>query len=90
MKNAIINLWHGNIYPARFLGKDHAEIKQLENLIEENKKDLEENLGEKPKEIFEKYKACINEYLTLICEEAFCNGYCLGTKLVVEALNDTE
>ena len=37
-------------------------------------------------ELAEKYKDCAEEYITVAKEQAFCDGFCLGTKIVVEAL----
>lgn len=90
MTKTIAQLWNGNLDPIGCFGKKNLEIKQLEDLIRRNLRKLEDNLTEKQKEIFEKYYDCINEYTLIISEQAFCDGFCMGTKLSVEALTGAE
>lgn len=90
MTKTIAQLWNGNLDPIRYLGKNNPEIKQLEKLMQYNLEKLEESLNEKEKEILEKYNDCINEYILAISEQAFCDGYCLGSKMAVEALIGVE
>lgn len=86
MTNTISELWYGNLNPVRQVGKNDSEIKNLEELISKNTKKIEALLNEKEKDFLGKYVDCINEYIALVCEQAFCNGYCLGTKITTEAL----
>lgn len=44
----------------------------------------------KQKELFEKYNDCMNEYIAAISEQAFCDGFCVGTKITAEALSAAE
>ena len=67
------------------LGRNDAELKKLENLILLNYEKLEKNLDEELKERLENYKDCIDEYTVLVNEQAFCEGFCLGTRLTAEA-----
>ena len=90
MTNTIANLWNGNLEPIRYLGQNSKEIKQLENLLERNQEKLEETLTEISKKLFEKYNDCMNEYILLTTEQAFCDGFCLGVKIISEALNGAE
>lgn len=90
MTNTISQLWNGNLEPIRFLGKNNTELKQLEKLMQDNLKKIEENLDDKQKEVFEKYNSCIDEYLVVLSEQAFCDGFCLGTKIFTEAISGAE
>ncbi len=86
MTKTIATLGNGNIDPIRYLGENNYEIKRLEKLKERNSEKLEKILDEPPAQIFEAYTDCINEYTSLIAEEAFCDGFCLGTKITAKAL----
>ncbi len=90
MTDTIRQLWNGNLDPIRYLGLNNTEIKQLEILMQRNEENLVKRLNEGEKVILEKYHDCMSEYHTLISEQAFCDGFCLGTKIVVEALSGAE
>ncbi len=90
MTETIRQLWNGNLDPIRYLGLNNKEIKQLETLMQCNEEKLDKQLNEDEKETLEKYHDCMNEYATLIAEQAFCDGFCLGTKMIVEALCGVE
>ena len=40
--------------------------------------------------LFEKYNDCIDEYISAICEQAFCEGFCVGTRISSESLSGAE
>ncbi len=86
MTNTIARLWNGDIYPLEKSGADNHEIVHLKNLIYRNYEQLQSSLNERQKEILKKYEDCCAEYVMLVCEEAFCDGYCLGTRISSEAL----
>lgn len=90
MARIIPQLWHGNLTPIKQSEKNNFEMKQLEKLMERNLKKLESHLNENTKEILEKYIDCVNEYMIVTNEQAFCNGFCLGTRILTEALTETE
>ena len=86
MKRTIIDLWNGEISPITNCGNGDPEIDNLVELIERNCKNLENTSNESQKETLEKYVCCVNEYLDLITEQAFCDGFCLSSKLLTESL----
>lgn len=86
MTKTITELYNGNLLPIKNLGRYNDEIKQLENLMEKNLEMLEKELNEEQKAIFNKYDSNINEYMYLLSQQAFCDGFCIGTKLLAEAL----
>ena len=90
MTKTIAELWSGNLDPIRYLGKNNPEVKHLEDLMQRNLDRLEENMNEKAKDIMERYNDCLSEYLTLNTEQAFCDGFCLGMKIAVEAMFGAE
>lgn len=90
MTKTIAQLWNGDLEPVRYSGRKNDEITELEDLIHNNLNKLKEKLSRKTNETFEAYTDCIDEYITLVREQAFCDGYCLATKLTTEALNEIE
>lgn len=86
MVQTLAALWNGNLSPVRHLGENNAELRHLEELIKRNTDLLEAQLNDMQKNRWESYFMCIEEYLSLMTEQAFCDGFCLGTKLTTEAL----
>lgn len=90
MSNAIAQLYRGELEPKSILGNGNVEMRRIELLIENNYKKLKENLNEEAKSILEKYSQCIDEYIVLISEQAFCDGFCIGIRLSAEAVGGAE
>ena len=90
MRNTIEALWYGNIDPTRRFGRDNPKIRELERLMERNLDGLEKQLDEGERKVLQKYRDCEGEYHILSCEQAFCDGFCMGMKLCAEALVGTE
>lgn len=86
MAQTIVDLWNGNITPCERCGAHDNEVNELIDLMERNRLDLNQGLTEAQKESFQKYIDCSDEYLLRMLELAFCDGFCLGGKLVAEAL----
>lgn len=80
----IIDLWNGNIAPCEHCGSHNPEIDDLLGLIKRNREKLSSGLTEAQMETFQKYMDCSDEYLLRMLELAFCDGFCLGGKLVME------
>lgn len=90
MSNTIAQLYRGQLEPKNILGNGNIEMRRAEILIEKNFNKLKENLNEETKIILEKYSQCIDEYIVLISEQAFCDGFCLGTRISAEAIGGAE
>ncbi len=86
MTKTISQLWSGNLDPIMRLGGNNSEIAKMEKLMSDNCCKLKEKLNDDTKEILEKYIDCVNDYVLLISEQSFCDGFCLGTKISAEAL----
>ena len=82
----ISDLWNGDIAPSEHCGVHDPEVKDLLALRERNHKALCGGLTAAQAEIFQKYIGCTEEYTFRMMELAFCDGFCLGSKLVTEAL----
>lgn len=90
MNNSIAQLWNGNIAPINGLGKNNYEAEQLEELIDHILKGFGEGLTKQQEEQFEKLVNNANEYISMITQEAFCDGFSVGTKLIIDAMTRTE
>ena len=87
MKSAIKDLWNGNIAPCDCCGSHDSEINELITLMERHRTTLCNHITPTQQEILEKYIDCSDEYLLRLTEHAFCDGFCLATRLLTEALN---
>lgn len=90
MTKTISQLWSGNLDPITRLGMNNIEIDKMEKLMSDNYDKLKDKLSDETKEILEKYFDCVNDYVLLISEQSFCDGFCLGTKISAEALVSAE
>ena len=82
----IKELWYGNITPCEHCGCHDPEANHLIKLMERNREVLREELTDVQRETFQKYIDSSEEYLLRMLELAFCDGFRLGSKLMVEAL----
>ena len=90
MTKFIEQLWHGNLEPSAYSGTKNKEIKRLENLMHKNLKSLEDEMNEKAKDVFGRYNCCIEEYISILTEQAFCDGFSIAIKLMTEAYGKAE
>ena len=90
MNNLISQLWYGNIRPCETTGVGNHEIKEIERLVLKSYHNLESLLDEKQLKYFELYAENMNENLCLVEEQAFFDGFSLGTRLFAEAFVNFE
>lgn len=90
MTPTISELWHGNLEPVCHSGKNNKDIKDSFRLKNRNLEKIQEVLNDSQKELLERYSESIDELMDLLMEQAFCDGYCIGTKLIAEALTGAE
>lgn len=86
MKTTISDLWNGNIAPVERCGAHDPELNELLRLMERHRDSLNSGFTAAQKEIYQKYIDCAEEYLLRMLELSFCEGFTLGSKLTVEAL----
>lgn len=86
MTQTILDLWNGNIAPCEHCGSHDREANHLIGLMERNRENLLDGLTQAQKDVFQKYIDCSEEYLLRMLELAFCDGFCLGSRLTTEAL----
>ena len=81
-------LYRGNLVPYEQNGSNSQHIKDLLQLIENNREKLCQNLTEEQKAILEKYDSHIADMNESLCEDSFVCGYRFGTRMTVAALSD--
>ena len=86
MPQTIIDLWNGKIAPFEHCGSHDLELNRLLCLIECDMDALCEGMTEAQKEAFQKYTDHSEEYLLRILGSAFCDGFRLGSKLIMESI----
>ena len=86
MPQTITDLWNGNIAPCEHCGSHDPEINKLMGLIEGNREKLSYGLTDDQMELFQRFMDYSDEYTLRMLELAFYDGFCLGTKLVMETL----
>ena len=86
MSLTIRQLWNGHLAPVRYSGAESPEIKEVLAAIDLHLDALQEDFSEKEKLLLEQYRSSVNDYIALCCEQAFCDGYSMGTRLTAEAL----
>lgn len=86
MKRTLEALWNGSLAPGPTSGVNDPELEHLTVLLDRNKEQLDRELSESQKELFEKYADCADEFLCLSTAQAFCDGFSLASKLLTEAL----
>lgn len=82
----IKDLWYGKIGPCDHCGSCDPELNHLTDLMERSREDLNKISTPQQMDIFEKYIDCADEYSRLMMEQAFCEGFCLASRIMAEAL----
>lgn len=90
MCKTIAKLWQGRVGLSVKFGSSNSEMKELETLMEKVLEELSKNLAGRSEELFRRYSCNVDEYLTLSNEQAFCDGFCFGTRIAMEALCGAE
>lgn len=90
MSKVIEQLYEGQLEPMRSIGKNNTEMRRIEIFIERYLNNLKDTLDNDARETFGKYVECIDEYIVLISEQAFCDGFCMGARILSEAVSGAE
>ena len=86
MTQTISDLWNGNIAPCEHCGSHDPVINNLIGLLERKREILSRGLTEAQMVTFQKFIDCSDEYLLRMMELAFCEGFSLGGKMIMETL----
>lgn len=82
----INDLWNGNVALCEHCGTYDSEATHLLGLMERNQEILRDGLTGAQIELLQKYIDCTEEYLLRMLELAFCDGFCLEGKLIMEVI----
>ena len=88
--DTIRELYYGNVHPFERDIKKDSESDRLAKLVLRHDAALKATLNEQEVEILEKLKDALTEQSSLSECEGFINGFRLGVRLTVEALNREE
>ena len=89
MKNAINELWYGNVQPLEATTPT-AEMRDIYRYISQQKDELREMLSDDGKAILDKLADNFYETSSLLAREAFRHGFKLGANLMLEIRNTEE
>ena len=90
MGKAISDLWHGSIVPQEDSRTNSKEMKELMGYIARHSEDLEKLLNDEQREIFDKFRECWNEYVSLAESAIFEYAFKLGARLMMESLSKND
>ena len=81
-------LWYGNIEPTEYGTSPSPEYRELRRLVDRNETDLRATLTVAQKELLTRYLDSVLEYQTLSELMLFQNSFKLGTRLMVEVMEE--
>lgn len=87
MKNTLTALWSGNLVPIEAFGVGNTKMEDLLRLSHRNREKLLQMLSKEQRSVFERYISLTEEYTARAAEQAFCDGFSLGCKILVDALS---
>ena len=90
MKKTISELWNGNLSPIQTFREHNPEIQVLEQHTQRKLDAFAEELTEPLQKRLASYNNSLTEYIVLLTEQAFCDGFSLGMKLLSEAFFDQD
>jgi len=86
--NILEEFWYGNIDPADYDVSHSKEYKEMLRLISRNEDKLLATMTDAQKELFTKYADCVREYQALAECLLFQNSFRLGSRMMLEVLNE--
>ena len=89
MKRTLESLWNGDIAPGQTYGVNDPDMEHLVMLMDQNREERNQKLCEEQKLLFDRYIDCSDAFTNLSAVQAFCEGFHLASKLLVEALAET-
>ncbi len=88
MSDTIRKMYNGTIFVQEEVPENREEYQECVKEMCEYQEILLKSLDEKNAEIFEKFLDKRNSYSCIICEDAFVKGFKLGTKIIIESLEN--
>ena len=82
------NLYYGNIAPHEYEVEHGSEYDVTAKLVIRHEQELSATLTEQQKAILEKIKDNHTELMSLGERDAFCRGFSLAVRLMIDAMSD--
>ena len=86
--NTIQDLYYGRISPYEMSISTAPEYQKLKALADKNEDLLRETLSDEQKEMLDKLTECITDISSISERDMFIAGFRLGTKLMIDVMND--
>lgn len=83
-------LYDGKFAPCDKLVRKDSALDKIQNALNKSELKLYKTLSKSQKKLFERYKNCDIESITLIELDAFKEGFRLGAKLMLEIYDDSD
>ena len=83
--NILEEFWYGNIEPTEY---DTNACKEVLRLITRNEEKLQATMTDKQKELFSRYTDAVREYQTMAECLLFQNSFKLGTRIILEIMEE--
>ena len=80
--------WYGNIEPTEYDTNACKEYKEVLCLITRNEEKLQATMTDEQKELFSRYTDAVREYQTLAERLLFQNSFKLGTRMMLEVMEE--
>ena len=84
MNQTIQELWNGNIAPCEHCGAQDRQANILYGEVRRSREAVANALQEEHRKLLEQYGQCWEDYLFRMMEEAFRDGFVLGSRLSAE------
>ncbi len=86
MQTLITELFYRNVKLAQQVENENTDVRNTELLMQRNFENLAESVNATQLQRLDAYKDCAEEYALLLAEQSFYDGFCMGTKMIAEAL----
>ena len=90
MNRTILKLWNGELCPASRSGLNNSKVRMPEARMACCRDAMKERLEDGQLRAFEQYISCVREYYDELIDQAFVDGYSMGTRITAEALLEAE
>ena len=90
MKNLLKELWYGNLNPNEDIFEETPEEKKTQKEYWECTEQFETLLPKDLQTLYEKREDLATDLRVAIETNAFVNGFCLGTKLMIEVFENNK
>ena len=88
--NVLQQLYDGKFAPCDKLVRKGSELEKIQTALDKSEIKLYKTLSKSQRKLFERYKNCDIESITLMELDAFKEGFRLGAKLMLAIFDDND